>query len=86
MSMRIARKVVEFFKQLPGPVSDAEQLSGRESQVLTLLAKGSIYKEIADQLKISENTVRTYVKRIYEKLHVHSRREAVAKFDGRKLS
>ena len=81
MSMRVARKVVEFFKHLPGPVSDSEQLSERESQVLALLAKGNIYKEIADQLNVSENTVRTYVKRVYEKLHVHSRKEAVAKFE-----
>ena len=80
MSMRIARKVVAFFNQLPGPVSDSEQLSEREAQVLAALAKGMIYKEIGSQLKISENTVRTYVKRIYEKLHVNSRTEAVAKF------
>ena len=80
MSMRIARKVVAFFNQLPGPVSDSEQLSEREAQVLAALAKGMIYKEIGSQLKISENTVRTYVKRIYEKLHVSSRTEAVAKF------
>src|ERR1039457_3301080 len=80
MSMRIARKVVAFFNQLPGPASDAEQLSEREAQVLSALAKGMLYKEIASQLKISENTVRTYIKRIYEKLHVSSRTEAVAKF------
>ena len=80
MSMRIARKVVAFFNQLPGPASDSERLSEREDQVLAALAKGALYKEIAAQLKISENTVRTYVKRIYEKLHVSSRTEAVAKF------
>ena len=80
MSMRIARKVVAFFNQLPGPVPESERLSEREDQVLAALAKGLIYKEIATQLKISENTVRTYVKRIYEKLHVNSRTEAVAKF------
>jgi DNA-binding NarL/FixJ family response regulator len=80
MSMRIARKVVAFFNQLPGPASESEQLSEREAQVLAALAKGMLYKEIASQLKISENTVRTYVKRIYEKLHVNSRTEAVAKF------
>src|ERR1019366_6510765 len=65
MSMRIARKVVAFFNQLPGPASDAEQLSEREAQVLSALAKGMLYKEIGAQLKISENTVRTYIKRIY---------------------
>ncbi|HWD92076.1 MAG TPA: response regulator transcription factor [Verrucomicrobiae bacterium] len=80
MSMRIARKVVAFFNQLPGPVSESQSLSEREAQVLAALAKGLIYKEIATELKISENTVRTYIKRIYEKLHVNSRTEAVAKF------
>jgi DNA-binding NarL/FixJ family response regulator len=80
MSMRIARKVVAFFNQLPGPASESEHLSEREAQVLAALAKGMLYKEIGSQLKISENTVRTYIKRIYEKLHVNSRTEAVAKF------
>ena len=83
MSMRIARKVVTFFNQLPAPTPEAERLSERESQVLTALAKGLLYKEIAAQLDISENTVRTYVKRIYEKLHVQTRTEAVAKFQSR---
>ena len=80
MSMRIARKVVAFFNELPGPASESEHLSEREAQVLAALAKGLLYKEIGAQLGISENTVRTYVKRIYEKLHVQSRTEAVAKF------
>lgn len=80
MSMRIARKVVTFFNQLPEPAAEAERLSEREAQVLSGLAKGLLYKEIGLQLKISENTVRTYIKRIYEKLHVNSRTEAVAKF------
>lgn len=80
MSMRIARKVVAFFNQLPGPAPESERLSDREAQVLSGLAKGLLYKEIGIQLKISENTVRTYIKRIYEKLHVNSRTEAVAKF------
>jgi DNA-binding NarL/FixJ family response regulator len=80
MSMRIARKVVAFFNQLPAPTPEAERLSEREAQVLAALAKGLLYKEIGVQLAISENTVRTYVKRIYEKLHVQTRTEAVAKF------
>lgn len=79
MSMRIARKVVTFFNELPGPAPESERLSEREAQVLAALAKGLLYKEIGTQLAISENTVRTYVKRIYEKLHVQSRTEAVAK-------
>jgi DNA-binding NarL/FixJ family response regulator len=80
MSMRIARKVVAFFNQLPSPAPESARLSEREAQVLAALAKGLLYKEIGIQLKISENTVRTYIKRIYEKLHVNSRTEAVAKF------
>jgi len=80
MSMRIARKVVTFFNQLPAPAPESEQLSEREAQVLAALAKGQLYKEIAAHLAISENTVRTYVKRIYEKLHVQTRTEAVAKY------
>lgn len=80
MSMRIARKVVAFFNELSGPAPESERLSEREAQVLSALAKGLLYKEIGLQLKISENTVRTYIKRIYEKLHVNSRTEAVAKF------
>jgi DNA-binding NarL/FixJ family response regulator len=83
MSMRIARKVVSFFNQLPAPTPETEQLSEREREVLAALARGMLYKEIATQLDISENTVRTYVKRIYEKLHVQTRTEAVAKFQKR---
>jgi DNA-binding NarL/FixJ family response regulator len=83
MSMRIARKVVAFFNQLPAPAPESERLSEREAQVLSALAKGLLYKEIATQLEISENTVRTYIKRIYEKLHVQTRTEAVAKFRDR---
>lgn len=80
MSMRIARKVVAYFHQLPQPASEVEQLSDREQAVLALLAHGRLYKEIAVELGISVNTVRTYLRRIYEKLHVNSRTEAVAKF------
>jgi len=80
MSMRVALKVVAFFRGLPEPSSEVEQLSERESEVLALLAKGYLYKEIGAKLGISLNTVRTYLKRIYEKLHVQSRTEAVAKF------
>jgi DNA-binding NarL/FixJ family response regulator len=80
MSMRVARKVVAYFRQLPKPASEVEQLSDREEAVLALLAQGFLYKEIAGKLGISLNTVRTYLKRIYQKLHVQSRTEAVAKF------
>jgi DNA-binding NarL/FixJ family response regulator len=80
MSMGVARKVVAYFRQLPKPVSEIEKLSDREEAVLALLAQGYLYKEIAEKLGISLNTVRTYLKRIYQKLHVQSRTEAVAKF------
>ena len=58
-------------------------MTEREKQVLELLSKGHAYKEIADQMSISFETVRTYVRSIYEKLHVHSRTEATLKFLGR---
>jgi DNA-binding CsgD family transcriptional regulator len=58
------------------------ELSARENEVLELLAKGLLQKEIADQLGISYWTVQTHIARIYEKLHVHSRAQAVAKYHG----
>jgi DNA-binding NarL/FixJ family response regulator len=79
MSSQIARKVVQFF-QSNVPVSTAGELSSRELEVLELLAKGYLIKEIADQLGIGFDTVRTYIRRIYEKMHVHSRAQAVAKY------
>lgn len=79
MSSQIARKVVQFF-QASRPAEADGQLSSREVEVLTLLSKGHLIKEIADHLGISFVTVRTYIRRIYEKLHVHSRSQAVAKF------
>jgi DNA-binding NarL/FixJ family response regulator len=79
MSSQIARKVVQFFQTSP-PAGNESSLSGREQEVLGLLAKGYLVKEIADQLGISFVTARTYIRRIYEKLHVHSRAQAVAKF------
>jgi DNA-binding NarL/FixJ family response regulator len=79
MSSQIARKVVQYFQNSRTDRAD-EQLSAREVEVLTLLSKGHLIKEISDQLGISFVTVRTYIRRIYEKLHVHSRSQAVAKF------
>lgn len=84
MTMQIARKVVEHFHQIPRPSSDVERLSQREQELLELLAKGCFYKEIADRLNISMNTVRTHLRHIYEKLHVQSRTQAVLKFLDRK--
>jgi DNA-binding NarL/FixJ family response regulator len=80
MSAHIARKVVQSFsKRAPTP-SPTENLSEREQQVLDCLAQGFLYKEIAEKLGISYETVHTYIRRIYEKLQVRTRTEAVAKF------
>lgn len=80
MSSSIARKVVASF-QKTAPTSETQvHLSPREQTVLDCLAKGLTYKQIADQLDISIDTIRTYLRRIYEKLHVQSRTEAVAKY------
>jgi len=82
MTSNIVRKVVQTFKQ-PAPAErEAENLSTREQEVLDFLAKGYLYKEIADQLKISYGTVHTYIERIFKKLHVRSRAQAVAKYLG----
>jgi DNA-binding NarL/FixJ family response regulator len=81
MTSSIARKVVEFFRQEP-PEKETENLSKRELEILDLLAKGHRYKEIAEALSISFDTVRFHLRNIYEKLHVHSRTEAVVKYLG----
>jgi DNA-binding NarL/FixJ family response regulator len=81
MSCSIARKVVQSFTQpAPAQRADMEVLSPREMSVLELLSNGYLYKEIADQLGVSVTTIDTYVRRMYEKLHVNSRSQAVAKF------
>lgn len=80
MSAPIARKVVQSFKTTPARGDESADLSERENAVLHGLAEGLAYKQIADQLNISIHTVRNYIRRIYEKLHVRSRTEAVAKF------
>jgi len=80
MTANIARKVVKAFHQVSAPQQSMGELSTRESEVLQLLAKGYLYKEIADTLGISLPTVNTYIRRIYEKLHVRSRAQAIAKF------
>jgi DNA-binding NarL/FixJ family response regulator len=80
MSSSIARKVVASFRKVGSLAGKQIHLSPREQTVLDLLAKGLTYKQIADQLDISIDTIRTYLRRIYEKLHVQSRTEAVAKY------
>lgn len=90
MSTQIARKVVAAFQQKsqraeanPNPNSQLEVLSKREKEILEMLSKGLLYKEIADKLYISAETVKKHVYHIYEKLHVSNRIEAVNKYFGR---
>jgi len=83
MSSPIARQVVAAF-QTPGKQNDSfNQLSTREQEILTLLNQGFLYKEVADRLGIAIGTVRTHISRIYDKLHVRSRAEAMIKVSTR---
>lgn len=83
MTGHIARKVVASFQQASNAGAEFENLTPRERQVLDYLAKGFLYKEIAEAMSISYDTVHTHIRKIYEKLHVRSRTEAVAKHLGR---
>ncbi len=80
MTSSIARKVVASFRKSKPSSEKQTHLSPREETVLNCLAKGYTYKQIADELAISIDTIRTYLRRIYQKLHVQSRTEAVAKY------
>ena len=79
MTANIARKVVQYFNHMGDRASECEKLTPREREVLKLLARGDAYKQIADKLNVSLETVRMNIKHLYTKLHVHSRGEAVAK-------
>ena len=78
MTSNIARKVVQAFRQSEPKSKPIDQLSQRENEVLSLLAQGYLYKEIADTMKITTATVNSYVRRVYDKLQVQSRGQAVA--------
>jgi DNA-binding NarL/FixJ family response regulator len=80
MTPQLARRVVQFFSSRPSGGSEVSRLTAGEREFLEQLAKGYAYKEIADRMSISIDTVRSYVRTVYEKLHVHSRTEAVVKF------
>jgi len=80
MSSIVARQVVQFFQRTRASDTEADGLSDREHEILQLLARGRQNKEIVTELGISLSTVATHIRRIYEKLHVHSRAEAVGKF------
>ena len=80
MTTHIARKVVQSFQKTSPAEQTGEALSAREQEVLDHLSQGFLYKEIAEKMGISYETVHTYIRRIYEKLQVRTRTEAVAKF------
>jgi len=82
MSMQIARTVVDYFHKTQKSASELEKLTQREREILSLLAKGLLYKEIAGELEIAFHTVRAHVRSIYEKLHIQSRAQATRKFLG----
>ncbi|MCX6872978.1 MAG: response regulator transcription factor [Verrucomicrobia bacterium] len=79
MSPHIARQVVGFFHRSPPPKPD-RALTSREQEVLNLLIEGKFYKEIANALGVTIDTVRTHIRKIYDKLHIHSRTEIIMKF------
>jgi DNA-binding NarL/FixJ family response regulator len=80
MSTGIARKVVQSFSRPPAAKDELATLSPREQSVLDLLSKGYLYKEISESLGVSVPTISTYIRRIYEKLQVHSRTQAISKY------
>ena len=80
LTPRMASKVAAYFHQQDKAKNELDKLSQRERQALELLAQGFLYKEIAEKMGVSYLTVHQYMKHIYEKLHVHSRTEAVVKF------
>ena len=80
MSPQIARKVVQSFHKVDSGKGEIVQLTKREDEILKLLSKGFLYKEIGEQLFISADTVHNHIRHIYEKLQVHSRTEAVVKY------
>ncbi len=80
MSDQIARKVVQAFREMGKSSKETENLSDREIEILSFLAKGFHDKEIADKFFLSVKTVRTHLRNIYKKLHVRSRTEAVLKY------
>jgi DNA-binding NarL/FixJ family response regulator len=79
MSPEIARKVLTLFRKTPAPDRPSDELTAQELRLLQLLADGHSYQATAERLEISVNTVRSYVRNVYDKLQVHSKSEAVSK-------
>ena len=82
MTSGIARKVVQLFQKSRPSAEEVDTLSPREQEVLDYLAQGYLYKEIAERIGSSYSTIRTHIERIYHKLHVRSRAQAVARYLG----
>jgi DNA-binding NarL/FixJ family response regulator len=80
MTGEIARRLIGSFRRHPAKRSDITRLTPREEEILTLLSRGFVSKEIGEKLAVSYETVRDHLRHIYNKLHVHSRLEAVARF------
>jgi DNA-binding NarL/FixJ family response regulator len=79
MSPEIARKVVELFRRNPPPIALEDALAPQEVHLLRLLAEGCSYQVAGNQLGITINTVRNYIRNVYEKLQVHTKSAAVSK-------
>jgi DNA-binding NarL/FixJ family response regulator len=85
MTPSIARKVIQHFHRLPKDGTDLTQLTEREQEIMEEVATGRVFKEVADRLGISYETVKVHVRNVYHKLHVTSRTAAVLKFLGRQV-
>jgi DNA-binding NarL/FixJ family response regulator len=83
LNPQMAAKVAQYFQQSAAPRAEISTLTQRERETLELLAEGYLYKEIASRMGVRTSTVHEFIKHIYEKLHVHSRSEAIVKFLGR---
>ena len=83
MSPSIARKITDFFFKVSNPMKELKLLSPREKEVLELLSKGYLYREIGNKLNIATGTVKQHIHKIYQKLHVQNRTEAINIYLGR---
>ena len=79
MSPEVAQKVVQLFREIAPPLRSETDLTPHELRVVGMLADGFSYQNVGDELRVSINTVRSYIRSIYEKMHVHSKSEAVSK-------
>ena len=80
MSSQIARRVIESFREKPAPQDESARLTIREEQILLLISEGYTNKQIADKLDLCFDTIGSHLKRVYKRLHVNSRAEAVVRY------